>query len=288
MTDKRKSNELWTQKSYPSYKSDEPYIYLSFAPYEIREGLAVLSILNDAGCRVRYDEKVLTGRPWTGEICDAIEGCAVFFEVNAPEYHFSLTKKLSSEFAVLLEKKKIYAHLKEPASNDAYFSPTFFCCSADDPSFSSLCRQALDHTGYFSAGSEESFEKKYDLMMDYYETMEDSNRAFGGLLPQSLNLRTHESHGYLGHSLRSDEKVFAAVRYGRKERFYLSSRSSMEDYKPKKEDILFTERISKLNGTDPDLERKLIPDRKISKSWGPFPDGYPYKDEFEYISSDDD
>lgn len=287
MTDKRKNNELWTQKPAQSYQENEPYIYLSFTPWEIKEGLAVLSILNDAGCLVRYDEKMLTGRPWTGEICDAIEGCAVFFEINAPEYHFSLTKKLASEFAGLLEKKKIYAHLKAPESDDRYCSPTFFYCSPDDPSFPALCRKALDHTGYFSAEPEDSFEKKHDLMMDYYETIEDSNRAFGGLLPQSLNLRTHESHGYLGHSPRSDEDVFAAVRYGRKERYYLCGRSSEEDYQPKREDNLFMERIRKQDGLDPDLERKYITEAKTPEPRRPFPPDYPYMDEFEYLSSDD-
>ena len=288
MTDKRKINELWAQKSYPSYQGNEPYIFLSFAPWEIKEGLATLSILNDAGCHVGYDEKLLTGRPWTSGICDAIEGCSVFFEVNGPESHFSLAKELASEFADRLEKRKIHAYLQHPDPEISYRSPTFFSCPIDDPNYPNLCRQGLEYTGYYSAEPENSTLGKHDLMLKYYASGEDRNRAFGGLLPQSLNLRTHESHGYLGHYPRSDEDVFTAVRYGRKEYYYLQSRSSEEDYKPRREDKLFMDRIRKLNGTDPDLERKFIPDSNFQKSWGPFPADYPYMDEFEYLSSDEE
>ncbi|MBR6090003.1 MAG: hypothetical protein IKP86_08725 [Anaerolineaceae bacterium] len=288
MTVHYRINELWEKRACPSYQGFEPYIFLSFAPCEIEEGIFTLSVLNRMGCRVWYDERMLTGRPWTGEICDAIGGCTVFFEVSGPGYHVSLTKNLASEFASLLEKKIIYARLKAPEKNSSYSSPTFFYSSIDDPEYPDLCRKALEHTGYFSAKPAGSEPEKYDLMLDYYKSFEDWKGAFGGRLPQHLNLRTHESHGYLGHYPRSDEDVYTAVRYGKKERFYLRRRGDEEDYKPNREDKLFMEKIRKLNGEEPDdLRRKYVREPEIPKPHGPFPAGYPYMDEFEYLSSDD-
>lgn len=281
---------LWEKRACHDYEGDEPYIYLSFAPFEMAEGLITLSILNEAGCRVRYDENMLTGRPWTGGICDAIEGAAVFFEVNGPEYHFSLAKDLAYEFAHSLGGKHITVRLSEnmPEKRSGY--PALIYSSLKDPSYPERCRQGLEAAGYFSAQRVEPSAKKYDLMLDYYLTKEDRDLAFGGLLPQSLNLRTHESHGYLGHHLRSDEDVYSAVRYSfRKERFYLCRRSPMEDYRPGRADKLFMEKVRKMNGADPeDLERKYASGARIPKPWGPFPAGYPYKDEFDYLSSDEE
>ena len=126
-------------------------------------------------------------------------------------------------------------------------------------------------------------------MLDYYRTIKDWEEKFGGHLPQSLNLRTHESHGYLGHYPRSDEDVYAAVRYGKKEQFYLCSRSNEEDYRPGRKDVEFTERVRDLNGAaTQELKQEYDSKSGIPKPGGPFPAGYPYKDEFEYLSSDDD
>ena len=281
--------ELWENRVCPSYQGTEPYIYLSFAPFDLEEGLAALSVLNGLGCRVRYDETMLTGRPWTSGICDAIEGCAVFFEVNAPEYHFSLTKKLAHEFADRLRKETVIVSLHDSLPEEPSRYPTLINSSADDPSYPERCRLGLEDAGYFSADPKAPSQDHYDLMLDYYRTFKDKERAFGGLLPQSLNLRTHESHGYLGHYPRRDEDVYAAVRYGKKERFYLRGRSSEKDYRPDRKDILFTEKIRDLNGDAPaDLEREYCPDYDRPRPHGPFPAGYPYKDEFEYLSSDDD
>lgn len=285
----RNQNEQWLERACPSYQGDEPYIFLSFAPFDLKEGLAVLSILNGLGCRVRYDEKMLTGRPWTSGICDAIEGCSVLFTVNAPDYHFCLTKKLADEYAGLLEKRDVILWLHDSIPDRQSKYPTLIYSSLADPSLQERCRQGLEAAGYFSAVPGDPSEVKYDLMLDYYETVKDWERAFGGLLPQSLNLRTHESHGYMGHYLRSDEDVYSAVHYGKKERFYLRRRSSMEDYKPGKADERFLESIRRLNGNDlEELERKYVPASDIPKPWGPFPAGYPYKDEFEYLSSDEE
>lgn len=283
-------NELWEKRPCPAYQGNEPYVYLSFAPFELAEGLETLSILNRLGCRVCYDENMLTGRPWTGRICDAIEGCAVFFEVKAPGYRFSLTRELSHEFAYELEKKSVIVRLYNEIPTEPSPFPRLIYSSLNDPSYPEHCRSGLEDAGYFSAVTQDPAPVKYDLMLDYYMTKEDWDRSFGGLLPQKLNLRTHESHGYLGHYPRSDEDVFCAVRYSyKKEHYYLRRRSEEEDYKPDKKDRLFTERIRLLNGDDPDdLERKYVPGIQIPKPGRPFPAGYPYKDEFEYLGSDDD
>lgn len=282
-------NRIWENRACPSYTGTEPYIYLSFAPFDLKEGLAALSVLNGLGCRVRYDETMLTGRPWTSEICDAIEGCAVFFEVNAPKYHFSLTKELAHEFANRLRKKTVIVFLHDSLPEEGSRYPTLIDSSPDDPSYPERCRLGLENAGYFSAVPEEPASDKYDLMLAYYRTFKDKEDAFGGLLPQSLNLRTHESNGYLGYYPRSDKDVYGAVRYGKKERFYLRVRSSEKDYRPDRMDILFTEKIRDLNGDAPaELEREYHPVSDMPKPHRPFPAGYPYKDEFEYLSSDDD
>lgn len=281
--------DLWQKRAFPAYQGNEPYIYLSFAPFEIEEGLSVIDVLNRLGCRVRYDEKIPDGRYWTSDICNAIEGCSVFFEIIPPEYHFSLTKELASEFASRLEKRKIFAHLQIPETSNAYSSPVFFYCPTDDPSFPEFCHKAIEYAGYFSSDQTEPAIGKYDLMLDYYQTSEDWNRAFGGLLPQSLNLRTHESHGYLGHYPRSDEDVFTAVRYGKKEHFYLRGRSDKKDYEPNQADKQFIEKILNQNGASTrEIAQRFESVPKVPKSGAPFPSDYPYKDEFEYLSSDDD
>ena len=114
MTADNRKKELLEKRAYPPYQGDEPYVYLSFAPWEVREGLLTRNILNEAGCHVSYDDKMLTGRPWTSGICDVIESCFVFFEIHSPEFHFSLEKKLASEFANRLDKRKINAYLQPP------------------------------------------------------------------------------------------------------------------------------------------------------------------------------
>ena len=277
--------ELWDNRACPSYEGDEPYVYLSFAPYALKEGLAALSILNELGCRIRYNEKMLTGRPWTSEISEAIEGCSVFFEINAPGYHFFLTKTLAHEFADLLEKKTVIVRLKNSIPDEPSGYPTLIYTSPDDPSYPDLCRQALEHTGYFSAGPEKSSVGRYDLMLAYYKTSEDWKHAFGGLISQKLNLRTHESYGYLGHYPRSDEDVYTAVRYGKKEYFYLYGRSTAEDYKPDRADKQFSEKV-----LDPEWKGLKGFDYEpwVPKHGRPFPADYPYKDEFDLLGSDED
>ena len=280
---------LWEKREFPPCDRSEPYVYLNFSPFDLKEGLAALSILNGLGCRVWYDEKMLSGRPWTSGICDAIESCSAFFEVYALKYRFSLTKELAHEFANRLEIPRIsvFLHDKMPEEESKY--PKLIYTTPDDPSYPERCRLGLEAAGYFSAEPQDPSADKYDLMMDYYRTFKDYENAFGGRLPQSLNLRTHESHGYLGHYERSDEDVYAAVRYGVHTRYFLRRRSSMEDYRPKRKDILFTESILELNGdATAELEREFEKRSDVPKPGRPFPSGYPYKDEFEYLSSDED
>ena len=277
--------ELWNHRASPSYEGNEPYVYLSFEPYDLKEGLATLSILNGLGCRIRYNEKMLTGRPWTGEISEAIEGCSVFFEINAPGYHFSLTKTLAHEFAGLLEKKTVIVRLKNSIPDEPSGYPTLIYTSPDDPLYPDLCRQALEHTGYFSADPKKPSVGRYDLMLAYYKTSEDRKHAFGGLISQKLNLRTHESYGYLGHYPRSDEDVYTAVRYGKIEYYYLYGKSTEEDYKPNSADKQFSEKV-----LDPEWKglKEFDFEPWIPKPGRPFPEGYPYKDEFDLLGSDED
>ena len=170
--------ELWEKRVCPSYTGGEPYVFLSFAPFDMKEGLAILSILNDLGCHVRYDEKMLTGRPWTSEICEAIEGCSVFFEVYAPEYHFSLTKELSDEFAGRLKKKHVNVFLYDRIPEEPSRYPTLISTTVDDPSLPERCRLGLEDAGYFTAVPEDPSPEKYDLMLDYYRTIKDWEEKF--------------------------------------------------------------------------------------------------------------
>ena len=73
-----------------------------------------------------------------------------------------------------------------------------------------------------------------------------------------------------------------------KERFYLISRSDEPDYRPNREDRQFAAIIGRLKGDAPaELEKRYVREPDIPKPGRPFPAGYPYKDEFEYLSPDD-
>lgn len=280
----------WKDELPPSYHGDDPYIFLSFAPFEFEEGLRTLRILEQAGCRIAYDRDMLTGRPWTTEICDAIEGCSVFFEVNIENSGFSLTKKLAEEFASLLKKKRItvYLYPSIPEKKDNW--DDFFDSSLSDPSYPDRCRKALTSVGYFSDAQAGRLQtSRHDLLLSYYSSREARERAFGGQLPRHCNLRTHETWGYRSACSLDDEDLYCAVRWT-PERFYLEERDPGQDYKPRQRDKEFTEKIRKLNGEAPEeLEKRFVsPYDWIPKPHRPFPSGYPYMDEFEYLSSDDD
>ncbi len=283
-----RESRLWEERCCQPYHGDEPYIFLSFDHYELREGLSTLRILNEAGCHVWYNENLLTGRPWTGEICDALEGCSVFFEVNSEDNGFSLTKKLANAFAWEWEMKRVFVYLNSTVSQDKNSMPTFIHSSLTDPAYPDRCRLALESAGYFSCTREEREQTgHYDLILKYYQSKEDCDRAFGGLLPRHCNLRTHRSWGD-GREYRLDDKdLYCAVRWGYKD-FYLSKRSPDEDYKPRSYDREFDEMIRDLSGQVPwELEKRFAPESAFRPNLR-FPAGYPYKDEFDYLSSDDD
>ncbi len=286
-----RKKELWEGRRFPSYQGEEPFVYLSYAGYELEEGLLTLRVLNEAGCRVRYDEELFVGRPWTSGICDAIEDCSVFFEVNrSGDDGFSLTKKLASSFASLLDKKTVTVYFRPSVTDDRPEMPSFFRSALSDPAYPDKCREALDAAGYFSAVREpRGEESRCDLAFSYYADRSGRDRRFGGLLPRHCNPRTHDSWGYRSACPLSDEQVYCAVRWT-SEKFYLRERSADQDYKPRPGDRAFTDKIRQLDGKAPEeLIREFSPESlRTPEPHPPFPAGYPYKDEFDYLGSDDD
>ena len=102
------------------------------------------------------------------------------------------------------------------------------------------------------------------------------------------NTRTHEAWGFPSYRLLTDEEIYCAVRWT-KERYYLISRSDAQDYRPGRSDRQFAAVIGRLKGDAPAaLERQYVDEPFIPEPHRPFLPGYPAKDEFEYLSSDDD
>ena len=263
------------------------YIFLSCSEYEPEERMAVSRVLRKLGCEIRCDEQA-GGKtsPWRSEVLDMIEGCSLFFAVCHEDRPDTIPQKLASEFASELKKPKVFVYLCNVVPPYKPGSPAFFDSSLNDPAFPEKCRLALEARGFFSDGAVPMPEKHYDLGMTYYRDRSD-RLSMTRVTKRECNTRTHEAWGFPSYRLLTDEEVYCAVRWTR-ERYYLISRSNEPDYRPNREDRQFASVIGKLKGDAPaELEKRCVCEPDIPKPGRPFPAGYPYKDEFEYLSTDD-
>ncbi len=268
--------------------AEDRYIFLNCSEYEPEECAQVSSVLRDLGCNVRYDGQAGKARPWRGEILDMIEGCSLFFEVNHNDRQCTVGQKLAEEFAYELKKPMVIVYLYDRMPKDPKDRPDFFDGSLTDPAFPGKCRRGLEAEGFFSDDAPAMPEEHYDLAMTYYRDRKDREFAWSRKVTRECNLRTHEAWGFPAYRLLTDEEVYCAVRWTG-ESYYLISRSDEPDYKLNREDREFSGMIDKLKGDAPaELERRYVSEPDIPKPHPPFPSGYPYKDEFDYLSSDDD
>ena len=268
--------------------SDNRYIFLSCSEYEPKERMAVSWVLQELGCDICCDKKPGEKiRPWRSEVLDMIEGCSLFFAVCHEGRPDTVTQKLASEFAWELNKPRVTVYLYDQIPPYEPDNPGFFDSSLKDPDFSEKCRLGLEAKGFFSEKPAPMPEKHYDLGMTYYRDRSD-RLSMTRVTKRECNTRTHEAWGFPSYRLLSDEEMYCAVRWTR-ERYYLIDRSDEPDYRPNREDRQFAAMIDKLKGDAPaELEKRYVQEPDIPKPGRPFPAGYPYKDEFEYLSSDDD
>ena len=268
--------------------TEDRYVFLNCSEYEPEERSHVACVLRDLGCEVRYDEHAGEARPWRSGILDAIEGCSLFFEVNHNERDCTIGQELAKEFAYKLRKPMVFVYLYDRLPEKREDTPAFFDSSLKDPEFPEKCRRGLEAEGFFSGKAVPMPEEHYDLGMTYYRDRRDWELSWSRKVTRDCNLRTHEAWGFPTYRPLTDEEVYCAVRWTR-ERFYLISRSDQPDYKPNREDRKFTEMIDKRKGEAPaELERQYVREPYIPEPHPPFPAGYPDKDEFEYLGSDDD
>ena len=268
--------------------AEDRYIFLSCSEYEPEERMYVSRVLRELGCDVCCDERADGKiRPWRSEVLDMIEGCSLFFEVCHEDRPDTVSQKLGSEFASELNKPKVIVYLYDEVPPYKSDSPHFFDSSLKDPAFPEKCRLGLDSKGFFSDRAVPMPEEHYDLGMTYYRDRDD-RLSLTRVTKRECNTRTHEAWGFPSYRPLTDEEIYCAVRWT-KERYYLISRSEEPDYRPNREDLQFASVIGKLKGDAPaELEKKYVRELYIPRPGRPFPAGYPYKDEFEYLSSDDD
>ena len=268
--------------------SDNRYIFLSCSEYEPKERMAVSWVLQELGCDICCDKKPGEKiRPWRSEVLDMIEGCSLFFAVCHEGRPDTVPQKLASEFAWELNKPRVTVYLYDQIPPYEPDNPGFFDSSLKDPDFSEKCRLGLEAKGFFSEKPAPMPEKHYDLGMTYYRDRSD-RLSMTRVTKRDCNTRTHEAWGFPSYRPLTDEEVYCAVRWTN-ERYYLITRSDEPDYRPTREDLQFAAVIRRLKGDAPaELEKRYVREPDIPKPGRPFPAGYPYKDEFEYLSSDDD
>ena len=264
------------------------YIFLSCSEYEPEERTAVSRVLRGLGCAVRCDEQEGgDARPWRSEILDMIEGCSLFFSLHHEDRPDTVSQRLASEFASKLKKPKVFVYLYDQVPPYKPDRPDFFDSALHDPDFPEKCRLGIEAMGFFSDRALPMPEEPYDLAMTYYRSRSD-RLSLTRVTKRECNTRTHEAWGFPSYRLLTDEEIYCAVRWT-KERYYLISRSEAQDYRPGRSDRQFAAVIGRLKGDAPAaLERQYVDEPFIPEPHRPFPPGYPAKDEFEYLSSDDD
>ena len=298
------SEGLWEHFfEYEPYMGSEPYIYLSFSEWDHDIAAETVRILNETGFRVSYDRSVLKGRLWCRTRSDRIEDSSLFLTINTPCERTSHIRDAEYHFAELLEKPIVIMETDRREWKYYGEDSEGFGSDPSEPDFAEKCLKAIERRGIvpdMRTENEDSDtgkrpirrrirerDRKWDLGITYHEHYGDGDRLFKN--PRNCNLRTRETYDSFKNKLDepSDEELYRAIGW-KCIRFDLFTRSRGIDYYGNDADKEFMRRLCTLGGKPvPEIKAEYEKEKKrIEDFWRT----YPYKDEFEYISSgpDDD
>jgi TolB-like protein len=102
-----------SQKPFPAYRGDEPFIFVSYAHDDAESIYPDLRSLHEAGFNVYYDEGISPGSRWTTELAEAIERASLFVAFLSPSSVGSENCTNEVEFAVSRKRPILVVHVAE-------------------------------------------------------------------------------------------------------------------------------------------------------------------------------
>jgi TolB-like protein len=110
-----------TSITFPSYRGNEPYVFVSYAHLDGSLVQQEINFLNEAGHKVWYDEGITAGSEWREEIARAIQqsACVIYFvspnsvksAVCVKEVSYALSERIPT-LPVLLEQATLPAGIE--------------------------------------------------------------------------------------------------------------------------------------------------------------------------------
>lgn len=112
MKEEVKSSSIATRR-LKAYNGDAPYIFISYAHADSEMVYKEISLLNEMGYHVWYDEGITPGNDWTDEVADALLRCSLFLVMITP---ISVERKnVQNEINYAIDENKPFlaVHLNE-------------------------------------------------------------------------------------------------------------------------------------------------------------------------------
>jgi hypothetical protein len=106
-------NDAKTKQYVPSYKGNDPYIFISYSHKDSDAILSVISELNSLGYNIWYDEGIDPGNEWPDEIANALERCAYFIVFISNHSIASRNVLNEINFAIDEDKPFLAIHIEE-------------------------------------------------------------------------------------------------------------------------------------------------------------------------------
>ncbi len=102
-----------TEKPFPAYKGDDPYIFVSYAHDDAALVYAEITRLRDQGFNIWYDEGIAPGSTWSDEVALALTESKLFIYYVTPRSVDSENCQQELNFALSRERKILAVHLEE-------------------------------------------------------------------------------------------------------------------------------------------------------------------------------
>ena len=100
-------------KPFPTYKGDNPYVFVCYAHDDSAMVYPDIEWLHDQGFNVWYDEEVSPGTVWRNELADSIEGSNLFLYFVTPQSVDSIYCQREVNFGVDHGIPVLAVHLEE-------------------------------------------------------------------------------------------------------------------------------------------------------------------------------
>ena len=102
-----------TERPFPAYKGDDPYIFVSYAHDDTALVYPEITRLRDQGFSIWYDEGIAPGSTWSDEVALALTESKLFVYFVTPRSVDSENCQQELNFALSRERKILAVHLVE-------------------------------------------------------------------------------------------------------------------------------------------------------------------------------